>query len=227
MAAQRHAREEGRMDIVNPQIEEYMRTLVARHDEPVLLEMEREGEERDFPIVGRLVGVTLELLARSIGARRVFELGSGYGYSGYWFSRAVGPEGELHLTDGDPENERKALDYLSRAGLDGPVRFHVGDAVQSLGAIEGEFDVVYNDIDKHGYPSAWAAARERIRVGGLYLCDNVLWSGRLLEGFAEEDRRPEWTQAVREHNRMIADDERYLSIIVPTRDGVMVALRLA
>jgi predicted O-methyltransferase YrrM len=213
------------MDIVNPKIEEYMRGLAARHDEPVLLEMEREGKERDFPIVERLVGVSLEVLARSIGARRVFELGSGYGYSAYWFARAVGAGGEVHGTDGDPENEGKARAYLERAGLWDRVRWHVGDAVTSLGGTDGEFDVVYCDIDKHGYPDAWRAARERIRVGGLYLCDNVLWSGRVIEDAGVEDRRPEWTEAVRDHNRLIAEDERYLSTIVPTRDGVMVALR--
>jgi predicted O-methyltransferase YrrM len=213
------------MDIVNPQVEDYMRTLQARHDEPVLLEMEAEAEEKDFPIIGRLCGVTVEALARAVGARRVFELGSGYGYSGYWFSRAVGSDGELHLTDGDPENEKKALDYLGRAGLDGPVRFHVGDAVSSLNATEGDFDVVYCDIDKHGYPEAWAAASERIRPGGLYICDNVLWSGRVAVP-DPDDSRPEWTQAIKDHNSSIAGDERYLSMIVPTRDGVMVALRL-
>jgi caffeoyl-CoA O-methyltransferase len=214
------------MDIVNPQVEDYMRSLLVRHDEPVLLEMEAEGKERGFPIVGRMVGVTLELLARAIGARRVFELGSGFGYSGYWFARAVGPDGEVHLTDGDPENERKARAYLGRAGLDGAVSFHVGDAIQSMGATSGEFDVVYCDIDKHGYPDAWRAARERIQVGGLYLCDNVLWSGRVTQETVEEDH-PGWTDAIREHNRMIADDQRYLSSIVPTRDGVMVALRVS
>jgi predicted O-methyltransferase YrrM len=214
------------VDIVNPDVERYMRTLQARHDEPVLLEMEKEAEERDFPIVNRLVGVTLELLARAIGARRVFELGSGYGYSAYWFSRAVGPDGEVHLTDGDPENEKKALDYLGRAGLDGPIRFHVGEAVESLGGTDGEFDIVYCDIDKGDYPKAWEAGRERIRPGGLYLCDNVLWSGRVAQEAPEEDTRPEWTDAIKEHNRMIAEDERFLSAIVPTRDGVMVALRL-
>ena len=106
-----------RMDIVHPQVEDYMRSLLARYDEPVLLEMEAEGAERNFPIIGRLVGATVELLARSVGAKRVFELGSGYGYSAYWFSRAVGPGGEVHCTDGDPANESKALDYLGRAGL--------------------------------------------------------------------------------------------------------------
>ena len=203
-----------------------MRSLLTRYDEPVLLEMEAEGRERGFPIIGRLVGVTVELLARSVGAKRVFELGSGFGYSAYWFARAVGPTGEVHGTDGDPANEPKALDYLSRAGLAEPIRWHVGDAVTHLGAVEGEFDVVYNDIDKDGYPAAWMAARERIRLGGLYVCDNVLWSGRVAVP-DRDDPRPVYTQAILEHNRLIADDERFVSSIVPTRDGVFVALRVA
>jgi caffeoyl-CoA O-methyltransferase len=212
------------MDIVNPDVERYMRGLLVRHDEPVLLEMEKEGSERGFPIIGRLVGAMVEILARSVGAKRVFELGSGFGYSAYWFSRATGPDGEIHCTDGDPENERKALDYLGRAGLLGPIRFHVGEAVGTLRTTGGEFDVVYNDIDKDGYPEAWRVASERVRIGGLYVCDNVLWSGRVATP-DPEDPRPRFTEAVLEHNRLIAEDERYLSSIVPTRDGVMVALR--
>lgn len=214
------------VDIVDPRIEEYMRSLLARYDEPVLLEMEREGTERGFPIVGRLVGVSLELLARSVGARRVFELGSGFGYSAYWFARAVGAGGEVHGTDGDPENEPKALDYLSRAGFGESIRWHVGDAVTSLNATDGEFDVVYCDIDKLGYPDAWRAASERIRVGGLYLCDNVLWSGAVADPGGDHGRDRETTEAILEHNRLIAEDERYVSSIVPTRDGVFVALRV-
>src|SRR5437867_790928 len=187
-----------------------MRTLLTRHDEPVLLEMEAEGEERGFPIIGRLAGVLVELLARSVGAKRVFELGSGYGYSAYWFSRAVGATGEVHCTDGDPDNESKAGDYLKRAELWDRVRWHVGDAVENLNSTEGDFDIVYNDIDKHGYPDAWRAASERIRVGGLYLCDNVLWSGRVVER-DPDDRHVEWTDAILEHNQLIADDDRYIS----------------
>jgi caffeoyl-CoA O-methyltransferase len=208
------------VDIVDPRIESYMRGRLDRFDEPVLLEMEAEAEARGFPIVARNVGVTLEVLARSLGARRVIELGSGYGYSGYWFSRAVGPSGELHLTDGDPDNRTKAMANLGRAGLDGPVQFHVDDAVATLRSLPGEFDIVYNDIDKEGYPDAWREGRERIRVGGLYICDNVLWYGRVT-GEDPDDRTP----AILEHNQLIADDERYVSTIIPTRDGVMVAVR--
>jgi predicted O-methyltransferase YrrM len=212
------------MEIVDARIETYMASLLRQYDEPVLLEMEAEAKERGFPIIGRLVGVTIEVLARSVGARRMIELGNGFGYSAFWFSRAVGPTGELHLTDGDAENKRKAMDYLRRAALDGPVRFHVGDAVEHLARLDGEFDIIYDDIDKDGYPAAWLVARERVRVGGLYICDNVLWSG-YVTGEELEDPRPHYTEAVLEHNRLIAEDERYVSTIVPTRDGVMVAYR--
>jgi caffeoyl-CoA O-methyltransferase len=213
------------MDIVNPKIEEYLRGLLGRDEDDVPREMEALAEERDFPIVGRLVGVTLELLARAIGARRVLEMGSGYGYSAYWFSRAVGPGGEVHMTEGDAANQEKALDYLRRAGFADRVHSHVGNALAVIDELSGEFDIVFCDIDKGDYPTAWAKARERIRVGGLYLCDNVLWSGRVAEEQATDDVRPGWTEAIKEHNEAIVEDPRYVLTVVPTRDGVMVALR--
>jgi caffeoyl-CoA O-methyltransferase len=212
------------VDIVDPRIEAYAETLLARHDEPILLEMEAEAAERGFPIVGRHSGVTLCAIAAAAGARRVFELGSGYGYSAYWFAKATGPDGEVHCTDGDRENERKAADYLGRAGVWDRVRYHVGDALTSFASVGGEFDVVYCDIDKEGYPDAWRAARDRIGVGGVYLCDNTLWYGRVAPGGEPPDDR---TPAIVEHNAMIAADERYVSTILPIRDGVLVATRLA
>ena len=95
-----------------------------------------------------------------------------------------------------------------------------------LGKLDDEFDVIFCDVDKDGYPTAWRAASERIRRGGLYVCDNVLWYGRVAVE-DPDDTRPQYTEAVLEHNRLVAEDERYLSTIVPTRDGVMVAIRIA
>ena len=215
------------MDIVHPAIQRYLETLAASDDEPVLLEMEKLAEDEGFPIIGRLCGRYLEVLARSISARRIFEMGSGYGYSAYWFSRATGPEGEIHLTDTDPENERKALDFLRRGGLDGPIRYHVGDAFGALEEAEGDFDVVYVDIDKGDYLKAWEAGRERVRVGGYYVCDNMLWSGRVTGEVDEEDERPHWTEAIVATNRAIAADPDFRETINPTRDGVVAALRIA
>jgi predicted O-methyltransferase YrrM len=210
------------MDIVDPRFDTYMVSRLARFDEPVLMEMEAEGERRRFPIVGRNVGVTLEVFARAIGARRVMELGSGFGYSAYWFARAVGPGGEVHCTDGDEANAEAGRGYLERAGFSERVTYHVGDALRSFGGIEGEFDVVFCDIDKPGYPAAWRAASERIRVGGLYLCDNTLGYGR--GTVLDEDE--EGAKAIREHNSLIAGDDRFVSTIIPTREGVLAALRI-
>jgi caffeoyl-CoA O-methyltransferase len=210
------------VDIVNPQVEAYMRSLLDRYDEPVLLEMEAEADRRGFPAVGRNVGVTLEVLARSIGARRVFELGSGFGYSAYWFARAVGEEGEVHCTENDPANVEAGRAWLERAGLGHRVVWHTGDALEAFAAAEGRWDVVFVDIDKSGYPDAWRAASGRIRAGGLYVADNALGTGST--NVLGDD---ETAQFIREHNRLIAEDERFASAIVPTREGDLVAIRLA
>ena len=215
------------MDITNPAVEKYLRSLNSGDDEPVLLEMEALAEAEGFPIVGRLCGRVLEVLARSIGAKRIFEMGSGFGYSAYWFSRATGPEGEIHLTDMDPENERKALDFLGRAGLDGPIEYHVGDAFDAFGKAQGEFDIVYCDIDKDGYPEAWKQGRDKVRVGGYYICDNMLWSGRVTDDPNVTDERPQLTRAIKQTNDAIAADPDFRSFIVPLRDGVVAALRIA
>jgi predicted O-methyltransferase YrrM len=214
------------MDIVDPAITSYLRNLSTGDDEPVLLEMEALAEAEGFPIIGRLCGQVLEVLARSIGAKRIFEMGSGFGYSAYWFSRATGADGEIHLTDMDPDNERKALDFLGRAGLDGPIDYHVSDAFEAFANVEGPFDIVYCDVDKHGYPQAWQEGRAKVRLGGFYICDNMLWSGRVTNA-GVPDERPELTEAINQTNEAIAADPDFRSFIVPLRDGVVVALRIA
>jgi caffeoyl-CoA O-methyltransferase len=194
----------------------------AQRRDQTLLGVESRADELGFPIVGRAVGRFLELQARAIGARRIVELGSGFGYSAYWFAHAVGEDGEVVCSDADADNARLAEAYLRRAGLWDRVRFEVGDALDVLADVEGDLDVVYCDIDKHGYPAAWEAAAERIRVGGLFVCDNVLWYGRTA-GVAPAD---EVTPAIVAMCRAVATDQRFVSSIVPIRDGVLVALRV-
>ena len=102
--------------IIHADVEEYLHRI-APESEGVLAEMEAHGRERDFPLIGPLVGRLLHLLAATAGARRVFECGSGYGYSAWWFATAVGAEGEVFLTDDSAENVERAREYLGRAGL--------------------------------------------------------------------------------------------------------------
>lgn len=214
------------MNIVDPAVERYLKDLARTDDDDVLLEMEALAEDKGFPIIGRLCGRALEVMATAIGARRVFEMGSGFGFSAYWFARAVGPEGEVHLTDTDPENERTARAFLERAGVWERVRYHVSDAFEGLDDAEGSFDVVYCDINKGDYPEAWRRGRDRVRVGGLYMCDNMLWSGRVTGQSDEPDVREGWTEAIDETNRAIEADPDWRSFILPTRDGVVIAVRL-
>jgi caffeoyl-CoA O-methyltransferase len=207
---------------VNPAIESYMRDLLGKTDHPVLTAMENIARECNFPIVNRLVGAFLEIQARSINAKRIFEFGSGYGYSAYWFAKAVGEQGQVICTDGDPLNKGKAEQFLSAANLWDRVDFHTGMAQTLFAQTEGVFDICYNDVDKGDYPEIWQMAKDRIRPGGLYIADNVLWHGRVAM-IEFEDVVPGWTEAIREHNEQIFADSGFDTYINPTRDGVIVA----
>src|SRR5438445_2245269 len=144
----------GAMQIIAPPIDAYLHGITPPRD-AVAQEMERLAGERRFPIVGPLVGRLLFLLARSIGARDVFECGSGFGYSAIWFAQALPAEGRVTLTDGSAENCRSAREVLSRAGLLGKTRIEQGDAVPILQATSGPFDIIFCDIDKRDYPRVY------------------------------------------------------------------------
>ncbi|MGH8762575.1 MAG: O-methyltransferase [Nitrosospira sp.] len=209
---------------VNPEIENYMLSLAGRTDHPVLTEMEAVAKKNNFPIVGRLVGIFLEASAKAVNAKRIFEFGSGYGYSAYWFAKAAGPDGQVICSDGDPLNKEKAEQYLGSADLSERVDFRVGLAQEIFAQTEGSFDICYNDVDKGDYPQVWQMAKDRIRPGGLYIADNVLWHGRVaVENYV--DIVPGWTEAILEHNRLIFNDSDFDAFINPTRDGVIVARR--
>ncbi len=209
------------MNITHPKIDEYLRSLAPSADE-VREEMERLAETRRFPIIGPAVGQLCCVLARAVGARRVFECGSGFGYSTYWFARAVGEEGLVVHTDGSIGNSTQARDFLGRAGLVDRVRFEVGDARSLLARAEGPFDVIFNDIDKDGYPEILPLVREKLRVGGLFICDNMLWYGRVLLPGEDPD-----TRGIQELTRLLGEAEDFSTTFVPLRDGVSVSLRIA
>lgn len=207
--------------IVEPAIEDYLTRLQPTGD-AVLDAMGKSGLDRGFPIIGPLVGRTCELLARSVGARTVFEMGSGFGYSAAWFARAVGPKGRVVHTEMDAGLQAEAKDWLGKAGLLPRVEFRLGDAAALLAKDKGPYDVVFIDLDKEGYPAAWDLARTRVRVGGLVVTDNTLWQGKVA-GRARDAA----TTAVREYNRRSQSDPAFLTTLLPLRDGVAVSLRLA
>ncbi|AEJ00437.1 O-methyltransferase family 3 [Nitrosomonas sp. Is79A3] len=207
---------------VNPAIDDYMISLLTQTDHPVLIEMEKFAQLRNFPIVNRLVGVFLETQAKMINAKRVFEFGSGYGYSAYWFARAVGADGCVICSDANDTNRERAEKYLSTAALWQRIEFCVDRAQDVFAQTNGLFDICYNDVDKGYYPEIWQMAKHRIRPGGLYIADNVLWHGRVAMKNCP-DAEYDSTKAIVEHNRLIFSDPDFDTFINPTRDGVIVA----
>ena len=206
--------------ITNPKVERYLLSLEKRSD-PVLMAMEARAERHGFPIIGPLVGPVLYQLARSIRAHRVFELGSGYGYSAVWFARAVGKGGLVVMTEGDPANSRLAMRYLARARVASRVKPLVGDALEFLARERGTFDVILNDIEKSQYPEVLPLARKKLRRGGLLITDNMLWGGNVWRS-----RPDRMTRGILELTRALVRSPDFFTTLLPIRDGVTVSLRL-
>jgi len=206
--------------IVLPKVEEYMYGLLPQRDQ-VLSDIETLAASRGIPIIGPAVGRVLFLLAKLIDAKHIFEMGSAVGYSTIWLARGAGQKGVVYYTDTEEENARQAEVYFKRAGVSDQVRLLIGNALYLIDTVEGDFDLIFNDVDKAQYPEVFAKAYPRLRRGGLLVSDNVLWYGRVAEG-----NRDAATVAVREFNRLIYSTDDLFTTILPIRDGISVSLRL-
>ncbi len=204
------------------QLTAYLDSLVPPRP-PELAAMEAEAAETEFPIIGPAAGQFCYLITRLSGARRVFELGSGFGYSTAWFARAVRENGggEVHHVVWDEELSRRSRRHLAALGLDDLVRYTVGEAVEVLRQADGPFDLIFSDIDKEGYPDSLPVIEDKLIPGGILMVDNMLWRGRV---FDDGDRSPA-TEGVRELTRRVTADPRWTVMIVPIRDGLLVARR--
>lgn len=206
--------------IVNPEIEDYLMSLTPVEDS-ILKEMEHYALDNDFPIVGPLVGRFLSQIALMTRAKKVLELGSGFGYSAYWFASSVREDGSVVFTEISTENSRLAEDYFTRAGVRDRIEIITGDALEILDNTEDEFDIIFNDIDKEYYPHVVDKAYAKLRHGGLLITDNVLWFGRVMSG----DNSPS-TEGVREFTRLLMSREGFFTTIIPIRDGISLSLKL-
>ncbi len=195
----------------------------ARH--PELARMEAWAGEHDFPILDPLSAQFCYQVARLCGARRVFEMGSGYGYSTAWFARAVQENGggEVHHSVFDASLSRRAKHSLHEMGYGDLVHYHVGDAVEALSATEGAFDLIFNDIDKQQYPGSLAVIAQKLRRGGVLLVDNLLWYGRIFNALDHEES----TQGVRALTLMIMSSPDWNASIIPLGDGILMAIKEA
>jgi caffeoyl-CoA O-methyltransferase len=205
--------------ITVPEVEDYMYAMLPPRDE-VLAEIENEATRDDVPIVGPAVARVLYQLAIISGAKRVFEMGSAIGYSTIWWARAVGDGGRVIYTDGDPNNAEKARGYFGRAGVSQRITVRVGDALEFLSEEKEQYDIIFNDIDKVDYPRVVRLALPRLKSGGLFITDNVLWSGKVSQPNPDAQ-----TKAILEFNKMIYESKDLFTTILPIRDGVAVCVK--
>ncbi len=208
------------MNFTDPKIEQYMYDLLPARDE-VLREMEAQAKQRKIPIVGPAVARLLYQIAQVSGAKRIFEAGSAIGYSTIWWARAVGDDGHVTYTDGDPKKAQEARGYFERAGIAERIEIKTGDALEILSEQKPEsFDLIFNDVDKEDYPRVLKLAAPRLKRGGLFITDNVLWSGRVLAPKEASDK------AIVEFNQLLYGSKEFFTTIIPLRDGVAIARKL-
>lgn len=207
--------------ITDPCIESYLMNMVPEAD-PALAAMEERAKETGLPIVGRLVGRFLYLLTRLKQPALVVELGSGFGYSAYWFARALSIRGKVVLTDYSEEHIGYARRVFSETGYAARAEFRVGDAVR-IGSEYEDIDILFIDIDKHQYPDAIRLMLPRLAKNALVIADNSLWHGKV----AEEGAPDRETEAIIRFNEFMFRHEEFFSTIVPLRDGVLLAYRLS
>ena len=141
-----------RLDILHPSIDDYLLDITPERDE-VLTEMEAHARANRFPIVGPLVGRVLHQLVLITNPTRIFEMGSGFGYSAYWMAKALQePEASIICTDGSQENADRAAGYLARGGIADRIDYRVGNALEIIDETEGEFDIIYTTSTKTDIP---------------------------------------------------------------------------
>jgi caffeoyl-CoA O-methyltransferase len=209
-------------NLISNRVRDYLNELVPPRPEEMRA-MEKHAKETGFPIVGPACGYMCYQIARMINAKRVYELGSGFGYSTAWFAQAVRENGggEVHHVVWDEGFSEQARQHLGRLGFEDIVIYHVGEAVQKLRETAGPFDLMFNDIDKTGYPESLPVIEEKLRSGGVLIIDNMLWDGRI---FDPKDSSPN-TEAIREFTRLIVNDPAWIVTLIPVRDGLIVAYK--
>ena len=203
-------------------LQDYLTSLVPPR-EPEMQEMESYARRHDFPIIDAACGYYCYQLARMINAKSVFELGSGYGYSTAWFAKAVRENGGgvIHHTVWDEKLSSMAKEHLANMNYGDLVQYHNAEAVETLRQIPRPFDIIFNDIDKEGYPDSLPVIKEKLRSGGLLIIDNMLWSGRVFDS-KNHDKS---TEAIRRFTQDITTDPDWIVSLTPVRDGMIVAYK--
>jgi caffeoyl-CoA O-methyltransferase len=212
--------------ITNPDIEKYIfemsASTVAVPESGLFEQMHEYARDHQFPIIGPLAGRLLRQLAVISNAGNVLELGSGFGYSALWFVGGMAAGGKIICTDNSEKNRDLALQHFAKTKYAAMLDYRVGDALETARNLAGPFDIILNDVDKEQYPESFKLAIPLLRKGGIFITDNVLWSGRVLNSNPDKS-----TKAILEFNRLLFNSPDILSAIIPIRDGLGMAVKIS
>jgi len=210
--------------VTEPGLEAYQRRLFGVEDD-VLARVRERHVSLGFPSihVSAEQGRLLQVLVRAVGATRVLEVGSLAGYSGVWLARALPPEGSLLTIERDPARAAAARAAFAEAGITVRAQVVEGEALAVLSDLDGPFDAIFLDADKAPMPAYFQHALRLLRRGGILIADNAFFHGTVAD---PDDHSPD-AQGMREFNRLAAGDPRLVSALVPMRDGVVVAVKVA
>ena len=202
--------------VTNLQVEEYIKSLPFEED-TVLKEMEEFGKKTNFPIVGNLVGRFLYIITKIKKPSLVVEVGSGFGYSAYWFAKAI-DKGKVVLTDYREENINMAKQFFEKGKLTEKAEFYIGDGIEIAKNFKN-IDIFFLDLEKSRYLEAVKSLKENISKEGLIIADNVLWHGNVIKENVDKK-----TDAIKKFNEYMFLN--YFSAILPVRDGLLLALNI-
>ncbi len=191
--------------------------------------MQAHADEAGFPIIGPTVGGLLAALGQLTGARRVFELGSGFGYSASWFARGMRADGEVVLTEVDADELELARRFLDDGGYAPSFRYELGDAVDIVAGEPGPFDLVLLDHEKRRYVEGFERVRDAVAPGGAVVADNVM-AGPLafedvLAGLEGEPTPDERAAGVVAYVERVRDDPDFATVLLPVGSGIALSVR--
>lgn len=173
---------------------------------------------------GHMQGRLLAMFSHMIKPKQVLEVGTYTGYSALCLAEGLQEGGTLHTIDINEELEERVRGYFDEAGLSQSIKYYIGNALDIIPTIDAAFDLVFIDADKINNAAYYDMVIERMAPGGYIIADNVLWSGKVLEKYRK--KLDEDTAALLAFNKKVHDDPRVENILLPIRDGLMIARKL-
>jgi caffeoyl-CoA O-methyltransferase len=213
------------MEFLDPELESYV-LKHTKEESAILEELNRETQAKVLMprmVSGHLQGKILSMFSNMIRPERILEIGTYTGYSAICLAEGLQANGKLYTIDINEELESMVRNYFKKANVSDKIDFRIGNALKIIPTLDGPFDLVFIDADKENYSKYYDLIFNKVKVGGFIIADNVLWSGKVLEKKEDMDKD---TIAIVEYNNKILEDKRVENVLLPVRDGLMIARKI-